>query len=127
MKKPDCKFKCNFDFKELLFFNRLVMPQILTVIYWIALVGVVLSGIFFMRFSFFGGLMQIIIGAIGVRISFELICVVFSINRNLEKLVALQSGEKVEDCKDSVCCSKQEEIVTETSSEEKPSEEDKSE
>lgn len=101
MKKINCK--CPFDFKELFFFNRLIMPQVITVIYWLALAGVLLSGLGMMFGGyFFMGLLQIILGAIFVRIGFEMICVVFSINRHLEKLVALQSGEQPTEPKDPV-------------------------
>lgn len=88
------KCKCSFNPINLLFFDKLVVPSILTFIYWLALVAVVLSGLLVMFQSILGGLISIVVGAISIRISFELICVVFNINRNLEKLVALQSAEK---------------------------------
>lgn len=70
------------------------MPSVLTVIYWIVCIFIVLGGIVTMvNVSVVNGLIGIVIGLISVRVSFELICVVFSINRNLEKLVALQSGD----------------------------------
>ncbi|MCX8575266.1 MULTISPECIES: DUF4282 domain-containing protein [unclassified Gilliamella] len=82
------------DFKliDLLFFNRLIMPSILTILYWLSLACVVLSCLFnIFQGNFFYGLFCLISGAIVTRIGFELICVTFSINRNLEKLVAMQS------------------------------------
>ncbi|KFA58601.1 hypothetical protein GAPWKB11_1219 [Gilliamella apicola] len=42
--------------------------------------------------SFLGGLFGLIGGVIATRLIFELMCVFFSINRNLEKLVDLQSN-----------------------------------
>lgn len=92
--------------KDLLFLNKMISPIILTVIYWLSIVGVVFLGlsVIFNSFSllqyrFFeglvcliGGILTILIGSISVRISFELVCVIFNINRNLEKLVVIQSG-----------------------------------
>lgn len=82
------------DFKpiDLLFFNRLIMPSVLTFFYWISLAFIVLGSLFnIFQGNFFYGLFCLIIGVIVTRICFELICVSFSINRNLEKLVQLQS------------------------------------
>lgn len=82
------------DFKpiDLLFFNRLIMPSVLTFLYWITLACVVLGCLFnIFQGNFLYGLFGLISGAIATRICFELICVSFSINRNLEKLVAMQS------------------------------------
>lgn len=91
MKKINCP--CGFSPKELLFFNKLIMPSILTIIYWIVLAFVVLGGLISMAtVSVLGGLIGILVGIVSTRITFELICVVFSINRNLEKLVMIQSG-----------------------------------
>lgn len=86
----------SFSVKELLFFNKLIMPTILTVIYWIVLIIVILGGLYTMFFSgsFFGGLIGLLVGIVSTRVTFEMICVVFSINRNLEKLVELQSGSR---------------------------------
>ncbi|XKM13131.1 hypothetical protein RCS94_08870 [Orbaceae bacterium ac157xtp] len=90
MEKPNIKL--DFKFKDLLFFDRLIMPSVITLLYWAVLVFVVLSGLLTMFFvGFFSGFFGILIGAIVTRISFELTCVSFSINRNLEKLVQLQS------------------------------------
>ncbi|QYN44646.1 MULTISPECIES: DUF4282 domain-containing protein [unclassified Gilliamella] len=82
------------DFKpiDLLFFNRLIMPSVLTFLYWLMLACVTLGGLFnIFQGSILYGLFGIISGAVLTRICFELICVSFSINRNLEKLVQLQS------------------------------------
>lgn len=88
------KFNGKFDFsvKDLFFFDKFVVPSVLTLVYWVALVLVVLSGLVMMFASFFGGLITILVGFVSTRITFELICVIFSINRNLQKLVELQSG-----------------------------------
>lgn len=86
----------SFPVKELLFFNKLIMPTIITVIYWIVSTIVILGGLYTMFFggSFFYGLIFIVFGVVLIRILFEMICVVFSINRNLEKLVELQLSSR---------------------------------
>lgn len=85
--------KCNCTLRDLLYFDYLIMPRILTFIYWIVIGVITLSGLstLFMV-GFFSGLITIVAGLIFARITFEMIIVIFSINRNLEKLVELQGG-----------------------------------
>lgn len=85
--------KYNCTLRDLFYFDYLVMPRILTFIYWIVIGVVTLSGLstLFMV-GFFSGLITIVAGLIFARITFEMIIVIFSINRNLEKLVELQGG-----------------------------------
>ncbi|OTP80937.1 hypothetical protein B5S40_14070, partial [Gilliamella apicola] len=82
----------------------------MTVIYWVTLALIAIGGLgmFFasfagFRYSFFGGMfgligsiITLIIGVISTRIVFELICVLFNINRNLEKL-ALNKDDNTND------------------------------
>jgi hypothetical protein len=80
--------------QNLLFFNEMITPKIITVIYWLLLIGVVVSGIGSMFVgsggvsfgSFFKGLGVIVLGAIGVRIWSELLIVLFKINSNIQKM-----------------------------------------
>ena len=81
--------------RNLLFFDAMLTPKFITVIYWIGLVGVVISGlgsIFFMGFRYvtFGGLIRglaiTIGGAIAVRVWCELMIVLFKINENVQKI-----------------------------------------
>jgi len=80
--------------KNLLFFDEMITPKIITVIYWLLLIGVVISGIGtmfagyagFSFTSFFKGLMMIVFGTIGVRIWSELLIVLFKINSNIQKM-----------------------------------------
>lgn len=80
--------------KNLLFFDEMITPKIITIIYWLLLIGVVISGIGtmftgyagFSLASFFKGLMMIVFGVIGVRIWSELLIVLFKINGNIQKL-----------------------------------------
>lgn len=77
--------------KNLFFFDEMITPKIITVIYWLMLIGVVLSGLGRMFTGggfggFLSGLGIIIFGAIGVRIWSELLIVLFKINENIHKL-----------------------------------------
>lgn len=73
--------------KDILFFDNLVTPKILTVLYWLSLAGVVLSGItMIFAGSFFTGLFSIVFGALGTRVFFEMIMIVFKNNEYLKKI-----------------------------------------
>lgn len=74
--------------KEVLFFESMLTPKIITAVYWLLLLGALVSGLGMMfgpAGSFFAGLGVIIIGAIGARIWCELLIVLFKINENLKK------------------------------------------
>lgn len=70
----------------------MVTPKIITFIYWIALVAVFLSGLGTMFFAHepFAGLLAIIFGGLGVRVSFELIIIAFKNNEYLRKIAEKQ-------------------------------------
>ena len=80
--------------KDLLFFDDMITPKIITVIYWLLLLAVVIGGLGsmftgyggFSFGSFFKGIFMIVFGAIGVRIWSELLIVLFKINENMQKL-----------------------------------------
>ena len=79
------------DIKEFFFFNKFVTPKVITFFYWLALLGVVGSGLFqaFVGDGFVGfvsGIFTIVFGVVVVRVSFELTMVLFNINRNLEEI-----------------------------------------
>lgn len=74
--------------KDLFFFDRMLTPNIITVVYWLLLVSLLISGVSMMVLnSFLGGLGIIVVGAIGLRIWCELLIVIFKIHQNL-KVVA---------------------------------------
>jgi hypothetical protein len=76
------------DFKELLFFNKMVTPLIITGLYCLISVVVLVSGIITLATAgILQGLAVIIFGLLGVRIWFELLVLMFKINDNLQKLV----------------------------------------
>jgi hypothetical protein len=79
--------------KDLLFFNSMLTPKIITLVYWMLLLAVVIAGIGamfapwgFTFGSFLKGLFMIIAGGIGVRIWSELMIVLFKINENMQKM-----------------------------------------
>ena len=90
----------NFSLADFFFFKKMITPVFITVIYWITLVfialgglGVIFASFASFQYSFFGGMFTLIsgivtlvVGIISARIGFELICVLFNINRNIEKL-----------------------------------------
>jgi len=76
--------------KDILFFDNMLTPKIITFVYWLMLLGVVVSGLGSM-FSDFGGgfwqgMMILVGGAIFARIWCELLIVLFKINENLQKI-----------------------------------------
>lgn len=73
--------------KDLFFFDRMLTPSIITVVYWLLLVSVVLSGLGIMfTQSFVGGLGLLVGGIVGVRIWCELLIVLFKIHQNLKTI-----------------------------------------
>ncbi len=74
--------------RSIFFFDAMLVPKIITGVYWFLLAGVMLSGLGMMfAGSFFGGLMVLLFGAVGVRIWCELLIVLFKINDHLKKMV----------------------------------------
>jgi hypothetical protein len=81
--------------RDVLFFDAMLTPKIITLVYWFALAGAVLTGLVTM-FSggfegFLGGILIIIFGAIGARIWCELLIVMFKIHESLRTLVDRQA------------------------------------
>ena len=77
--------------KELFFFDSMLTPKIITIIYWLLLalvviagIGTMFSGMGFM--SFISGLLVIGFGALGVRVWCELLIVIFKINDNTRRI-----------------------------------------
>ncbi|NUF49767.1 hypothetical protein A9G24_01850 [Gilliamella sp. App6-5] len=86
--------------KDFFFFNKMLTPSFITIVYWIALVLIGISALTMILGSFaafaysftmglvafFTGIITLIVGFISTRIGFELICVLFNINHNIQKL-----------------------------------------
>ncbi|MDX1476777.1 MAG: DUF4282 domain-containing protein [Saprospiraceae bacterium] len=80
---------------RLLFFDSLITPSVITIVYWLLLAANLLYGLFFVMFGGFGGftfttfllgLVYIVVGAVVIRIWCELLIVIFKINDNIAKL-----------------------------------------
>lgn len=80
--------------KDVFFFESMLTPKIITVVYWLMLLAAVVSGIGtmfggyngFTLGSFFSGIAIAISGAIAARIWCELMIVLFKIHSNLQKI-----------------------------------------
>ena len=98
----------DLSFKDFIFFNKLLTPVFITIVFWVAIAIVIISGLSIILGSFalfnysfsagmivlFGGILTIIGGLVSTRIVFELICILFNINRNIEKLASESTATK---------------------------------
>ncbi|HUH37631.1 MAG TPA: DUF4282 domain-containing protein [Spongiibacteraceae bacterium] len=80
--------------KDILFFDNMLTPKIITFVYWLLLAGAVFGGLGSMfggyeGFTFGGflmGIVYIVAGAVGARIWCELLIVLFKMNEALQDL-----------------------------------------
>lgn len=78
--------------RDILFFDNMLTPKIITFVYWLMLVGIVVGGfstMFMGRTSasgMFMGLVAMVGGAIGARIFCELMIVAFKMNEALQDI-----------------------------------------
>ncbi len=73
--------------RSVFFFDEMLMPKLITFIYWLFLIGVALSSLAMMvSESVIGGLLTFLFGTIGARLSCELMIVLFKINENIQKI-----------------------------------------
>ena len=89
------------DFMALLDFKRMITPAIIKVIYYLGLLAVLIVGLKIMGggpfagvsvLSIIGGLLEIVLGAIVVRVWCELLIVLFKINENLQVIRDSKTG-----------------------------------
>lgn len=76
--------------KDLLFFDKMITPKIINLVYWLMLASTLITGISAM-FSHYGGgflagVFILISGVLGARIFCELLIVLFKINENMQKI-----------------------------------------
>jgi len=71
------------QFNDILFFDKMLTPKIITVVYWLGLIGCVVGGLFTMTQSFLTGLAVLVLGSIAVRVYCEIVIVFFKINESL--------------------------------------------
>lgn len=73
--------------KELLSFDTMLTPKIITVIYFLSLLGMLLAGIFsIVSGSIIPGIVTIVVGSLLVRVYCELLIVVFKMNEALQEI-----------------------------------------
>jgi len=73
--------------RDVFFFDKMLTPQLITLIYWILLAGSLLGGIVAMfTQSFIGGVLTIVFGALFSRIWCELLIVLFKMNDALQTI-----------------------------------------
>jgi len=79
--------------RELLYFNSMITPKLITLVYWISLALLTLSGVFVLfagEGNFIVRLLTLLIalplGALLIRVYCELLMVLFKINDNIQKL-----------------------------------------
>ncbi len=78
--------------KNLFFFDTMLTPKVITFVFWLMLLLVAVSGLgtmfagglTFLKFIF--GLLVTASGAVGARISCEILIVMFKIHENIKKL-----------------------------------------
>ncbi|HEY0720544.1 MAG TPA: DUF4282 domain-containing protein [Gammaproteobacteria bacterium] len=82
-----------FNIRDIFFFDELLTPKVITLLYWLALLYVAVSGLSvmfagdkmtFARFT--SGLGVMLGGVVAARIGSELLVVAFKINENLQTL-----------------------------------------
>lgn len=84
------------NLRNVLYFDAMLTPKVITVVYWLLLVGCVIAGLgslIYTGFQYmtFGGFMRAVGitlgGAIAARIWCELMIVLFKLNENVQRLV----------------------------------------
>nr|WP_038092581.1 DUF4282 domain-containing protein [Acidihalobacter prosperus] len=80
--------------RDIFFFDKMLIPRIITGIYWITLLAVLIGGLAsmfdgyggFTAGKFFEGVFYMVAGAIAARIWCELLIVLFKINEALQEI-----------------------------------------
>lgn len=83
--------------RSFLYFDEMITPSVITILYWLMLVGVVITGVGYMfASSAFGGglsagrmisgLLMMGVGALFARVWCEIIMVVFKIHENIKRM-----------------------------------------
>lgn len=73
--------------RDLLFFDKMIVPKVIQVLYWVLLVFCVIAGLGVMfTQSFFLGLVVLVVMPLVVRIYSELMMVIFKMNEALQTI-----------------------------------------
>lgn len=79
---------------EYLAFRRMITPAFIQIIFWLAVVGIIIAGVVAAsNGQAASGIALIVLGPIGVRIYAELLIVIFRINDNVAALRSSKTGE----------------------------------
>lgn len=79
--------------KDYLTFRRMITPVFIQVIFWIAVVGIVIGAFAMMaNDSVGGGLLLLILGPLAARIYAEILMVIFRINDNVAAIRGAKTG-----------------------------------
>ena len=80
--------------KELFFFNKMITPNFVTVLYWLSLAAIVIAAFSAWIFAgFYTALSALIFGAIWVRVIFERIIIAFKNNEYLKIIAEKNNGQ----------------------------------
>lgn len=80
--------------RDVLVFDKMLTPQVITIVYWILLVVVVFGGIGAMfTQSFIAGLVYLVIGLVFARIWCELLIVLFKMNDALQAIKRISAPD----------------------------------
>ncbi|MFT6406899.1 MAG: putative membrane protein [Arenicella sp.] len=87
--------------RRVLFFDNMLTPSLIQVLYWLGLLTVVWNGLghFFSNgfFGIFEGLVYVVGGVIALRVMAELVMLLFKINQNLETIADRTEPDVVAD------------------------------
>jgi NADH:ubiquinone oxidoreductase subunit K len=73
--------------KNIFFFDSLITPKLLVVLYWLSLISILISAVFTMfAGQMIAGILALILGSLGVRVGFELIMIAFKNNEYLKRI-----------------------------------------
>ena len=80
--------------KELFFFNKMITPNFVTVLYWLSLAAIVFAALSaWILVGFYAALSALFFGAIWVRVIFERIIIAFKNNEYLKIIAEKNNGQ----------------------------------
>lgn len=82
----------DIQFRDVLFFDKMITPKIITWVYWLLLALIIIGGIGTMFVSFLGGLLSMAAGLVFARVWCELMMLFFKINESVRRIADAQAG-----------------------------------
>jgi hypothetical protein len=88
----------DFTIKDLLCFEKMITPQIVTYLYWLGILGSFISGLIvmftdFSFASFLRGILFFVFGVICSRVFYELVIILFKIYEKLDIIADIKTKE----------------------------------